>query len=87
MSRPDVFVSTLTEKLMTYALGRGVDFADEPAIRAIVARAAADHYRFSDLIAGIVKSPPFRMKIKTAPETTSLPVRTASLIKGDPSHN
>jgi hypothetical protein len=87
MSRPDVFVSTLTEKLMTYALGRGVDFSDEPAIRAIVARAAADHYRFSDLIAGIVKSPPFRMKIKTAPETTSLPVKTASLIKSDPSHN
>ena len=87
MSRPDVFVSTLTEKLMTYALGRGVDFSDEPAVRAIVARAAADHYRFSDLIAGIVKSPPFRMKIKTAPETTSLPVKTASLIPGGQSHN
>ncbi len=68
MSRPDVFVTTLTEKLMTYALGRGVDYNDQPAIRAIVARAAADHYRFSDLVAGIVKSPPFRMKIKTAPD-------------------
>ena len=67
MSRPDVFVATLTEKLMTYALGRGVDYQDQPAVRAIVARAASDHYRFSDLVSGIVKSPPFRMKIKTVP--------------------
>ncbi len=78
MSRPDVFVSTLTEKLMTYALGRGVDYNDEPAIRAIVARAASDHYRFSDLVSGIVKSPPFRMKIKTAPDTQNPPVKTAT---------
>ncbi len=81
MKRPDVFVSTITEKLLTYALGRGVDYNDEPAVRAIVARAAANHYRFSDLVAGIVKSPPFRMKIKTEPETTSLPVKTATLLK------
>jgi cytochrome c551/c552 len=65
MSRPNVFVTTLTEKLLTYALGRGVDYNDEPAVRAIVARAAASNYRFSDLVTGIVKSPPFRMKIKT----------------------
>ncbi|HTB18770.1 MAG TPA: DUF1592 domain-containing protein, partial [Bryobacteraceae bacterium] len=81
MSRPDVFVSTLTEKLMTYALGRGVDYNDQPAIRAIVARAAADHYRFSDLVSGIVKSPAFRMKIKTAPDVTNPPVKTATLFK------
>jgi hypothetical protein len=81
MSRPEVFVTTLTEKLMTYALGRGVDYDDEPAIRAIVARAAADHYRFSDLVAGIVKSPPFRMKIKTEPDATNPPVKTAMLTK------
>jgi hypothetical protein len=81
MSRPDVFVTTLTEKLLTYALGRGVDYNDEPAVRAIVARAAADHYRFSDLVAGIVKSPPFRMKIKTEPDSTSPPIKTARLYK------
>jgi hypothetical protein len=81
MSRPDVFVSTLTEKLMTYALGRGVDYNDQPAVRAIVARAASDHYHFSDLVAGIVKSPPFRMKIKTAPEAATPVVKTASLFK------
>jgi hypothetical protein len=79
LSRPNVFVTTLTEKLMTYALGRGVDYNDEPAIRAIVARAASDNYRFSDLVSGIVKSPPFRMKIKTAPDVASPPVKTASL--------
>ena len=79
MSRPDVFVATLTEKLMTYALGRGVDYQDQPAIRAIVARAASDHYRFSDLVSGIVKSPPFRMKIKTVPDEAS-PVTSAALL-------
>jgi hypothetical protein len=87
MSRPEVFVSTLTEKLMTYALGRGVDYNDEPAIRAIVARAASDHYHFSDLVAGIVKSAPFRMKIKTAPDAVSPVVKTASLIEGGRNHN
>jgi hypothetical protein len=71
MSRPNVFVTTLTEKLLTYALGRGVDYNDEPAVRAIVARAGASNYRFSDLVAGIVKSPPFRMKIKTPAEKPS----------------
>ena len=80
MSRPNVFVATLTEKLMTYALGRGVDFNDMPSIRAIVARAASDNFRFSDLVAGIVKSPEFRMKIKNAPEVGS-PVTSAALLK------
>ena len=87
MSRPDVFVTTLTEKLMTYALGRGVDYEDMPAIRAIVARAASDHYRFSDLVSGIVKSPEFRMKIKTAPDAASPVLKTASLIEGGSNHN
>jgi len=81
MSRPDVFVSTLAEKLMTYALGRGVDYNDMPAIREIVAKAAADNYRFSDLVTGIVKSPEFRMKIKTAPDAASPAVKTAMLFK------
>jgi Protein of unknown function (DUF1592)/Protein of unknown function (DUF1588)/Protein of unknown function (DUF1587)/Protein of unknown function (DUF1585)/Protein of unknown function (DUF1595)/Cytochrome C oxidase, cbb3-type, subunit III len=87
MSRPEVFVSTLTEKLMTYALGRGTDFSDEPSIRAIVARASADHYRFSDLVSGIVTSPEFRMKVKTAPDAASPAVKTASLSRENVSHN
>ena len=53
--RPDQFVQTLTEKLMTFALGRSVTYQDMPTVRAIVHRAAADHYRFEDLVAGIVR--------------------------------
>jgi Protein of unknown function (DUF1592)/Protein of unknown function (DUF1588)/Protein of unknown function (DUF1585)/Protein of unknown function (DUF1587)/Protein of unknown function (DUF1595)/Cytochrome C oxidase, cbb3-type, subunit III len=87
MSRPEVFVTTLTEKLMTYALGRGVDYQDMPAIRAIVARAAKDQYHFSDLITGIVKSPEFRMRIKTPPDAASPVVKTASLLPENASHN
>ena len=64
LSRPDVFVSTLTEKLLTYALGRGVRYSDMPAVRAIVREAAGKDYRFSSLISGIVRSMPFLMREK-----------------------
>jgi hypothetical protein len=62
LSRPNVFVGTMTEKLMTYALGRGVEYYDMPAIRAIVHEAARNDYRFSSLILGVVKSTPFQMR-------------------------
>ncbi len=58
----DRFVPTVTEKMMTYALGRGLEHYDAPAVRAIVKNAARDDYRFSSLIAGIVQSPPFTMR-------------------------
>ncbi len=58
----DRFVATLTEKMMTYALGRGVEYYDAPAVRAILRDASRDDYRFSSLIVGIVQSPPFRMR-------------------------
>jgi hypothetical protein len=58
----DLFLTTLTEKLMTYALGRGVEYYDMPTVRAIVRDAAAGEYRFSDLILGVVASPAFRMR-------------------------
>jgi hypothetical protein len=64
LRRPEVFVSTLTEKLLTYALGRGVDYYDLPAVRAIVRDAARRDYRFSSIILGIVKSTPFQMRMK-----------------------
>jgi len=60
--RPDLFVSTLTGKLMTYALGRGIEYYDGPAIRAITKQAAASEYRFSSIILGIVNSTPFRQR-------------------------
>ena len=59
---PDRFMWTLTEKLMTYALGRGVESYDMPAIRKIVQDAAPTKYRFSALVVGIVKSVPFQMR-------------------------
>jgi hypothetical protein len=62
LSRPNVFVGTMTEKLMTYALGRGVEYYDMPAIRTIVHDAAHNDYRFSSLVLGVVKSAPFQMR-------------------------
>jgi Protein of unknown function (DUF1585) len=62
MKRPAQFVQTMTEKLMTYALGRSVEYYDMPAVRAIVRDAARDNYRFSSIVMGIVKSPPFQMR-------------------------
>jgi len=60
--RPELFVSTLTEKLMTFALGRGIESYDAPAVRKIVRDAKADDFRFSSVILGIVNSPPFTMR-------------------------
>jgi mono/diheme cytochrome c family protein len=58
----DDFVRTATEKLLTYALGRGVEYYDLPTIRAITAEAARDNYRVSSLILAIIKSTPFQMR-------------------------
>ena len=60
--RSDRFVPTLTEKMLTYALGRGLEYSDAPAVRAIVRDAAKSDYRVSSLIVGIVQSAPFRMR-------------------------
>jgi hypothetical protein len=62
LTRPELFVSTLTEKLLTYAVGRGLDPCDGPAIRAIVRDARATDYRFSSIVLGIVESTPFQMR-------------------------
>jgi Protein of unknown function (DUF1592)/Protein of unknown function (DUF1588)/Protein of unknown function (DUF1587)/Protein of unknown function (DUF1585)/Protein of unknown function (DUF1595)/Cytochrome C oxidase, cbb3-type, subunit III len=62
--RPDVFVQTLTEKLMVYALGRGLTSEDMPEVRKVVRGAAQKGYRFSALIQGIVESVPFQMRAK-----------------------
>ena len=62
LRHPDRFVTTVTEKLMTYALGRGVEYYDAPAVRAIVRDAAGDGYRLSSLVKGVVRSTPFQMR-------------------------
>jgi hypothetical protein len=62
LRQPEIFVSTMTEKLMTYALGRGVMYYDMPSVRNIVRESSKQDYRFSTLVLGIVKSVPFQMR-------------------------
>ena len=62
LARPKLFATTLTENLLTFALGRGVEYYDAPAVREIVRDAERDDYRFSSVIIGIVKSVPFQMR-------------------------
>jgi len=65
LARSDRFLSTLTEKLLTYALGRGTEYYDMPAVRGIVRDAAGSDYRFSSgLIMAVVQSAPFQMRIR-----------------------
>lgn len=62
LNRPELFVGTLTEKLLTYALGRGVEHYDAPTVRMVVHSAAEKDYRFSEIIQAIVRSKPFQMR-------------------------
>jgi mono/diheme cytochrome c family protein len=66
LARSDSFVTSTTEKLLMYALGRRIETYDEPAIRKILREARRDDYRFSALVLGIVRSVPFQMKGKPA---------------------
>jgi hypothetical protein len=75
LARPDVFVGTLTEKLMIYALGRGLQPVDMPVVRGVVRSAAARNYAMQSILLGIVQSKPFQMRTKlgntgAAPEST-----------------
>jgi cytochrome c551/c552 len=67
-ARPEVFAGVFTEKLMTYALGRGIEYYDMPTIRAILREAAKNDYRFSSILMGVIKSAPFQMKMKRPAE-------------------
>jgi hypothetical protein len=60
LQEPAMFASTLTEKLMIYGLGRGLDYRDAPQVRAIVRNAAKVNYRFSAILLGILRSPQFQ---------------------------
>ncbi len=73
LARPELFATTLTEKLMTFALGRGVEYYDAPAVRKIVRDAGQDDYRFSSLILGIVNSVPFQMRRAEMNESSASP--------------
>jgi hypothetical protein len=68
LKRPEVIVGTFVEKLLTYALGRGLGAYDMPAVRTIVREAGKRDYRFSEIVFGVVNSLPFQMRMKPADE-------------------
>jgi hypothetical protein len=70
------FVRMVTEKLMTYGLGRGVEYFDMPEIRSIVRDAGAKNNRFSAIVLGIVKSAPFQMRMKVEERTGNVSPRS-----------
>jgi hypothetical protein len=67
LSRPDAFVTTLTSRLLTYGLGRGLQPSDMPIVRAVVKKAAQNEYRFASILTGIVESPLFQMRTRLEP--------------------
>jgi hypothetical protein len=67
----DEFVATVTEKLLTYALGRGLEHYDSPTVRSIMRETVADNYRLPSLISAIVKSTPFQMRSQLKRTPTS----------------
>ncbi|MEQ1759894.1 MAG: DUF1585 domain-containing protein, partial [Vicinamibacterales bacterium] len=75
LRRPDNFVTTLTEKLMTYGLGRGIDYRDMPTVRAIVRNGGTGNYRFSSLVLGIINSPSFQMRTRRVAPSATVAVR------------
>jgi len=74
-ARPDQFVQTLTEKLMTYATGRAVSYRDMPTVRAIVRDSAKDNYRFSTIVMRIINSDQFQ---KRSPASESIGKKTTT---------
>jgi hypothetical protein len=76
LSHQDQFVRTFVEKLLTYSLGRGLDYYDMPAVRSIMKTAARTDYKWSSIILGVVDSVPFRMR--TANDATAAPATTTS---------
>ena len=64
LREPNIFVATMTERLLTYALGRGLTAADMPTVRSIVRDAGKDQYRFSAVVLGVVRSVPFQKRLK-----------------------
>jgi hypothetical protein len=77
MKHPDQFVQTMTEKLLTYGLGRRLEYYDMPMVRKIVRDTAKDDYRFSSVVMGIVKSAPFQMSVKATESAAKKTTETA----------
>jgi hypothetical protein len=69
VARSDQFARVVTEKMLTYALGRGIEYQDMPTLRSIVRDSANSKYKFSSMMLGIVKSAPFQMNMKTTEDS------------------
>ena len=84
LSRPDAFVTVVTEKMLTYALGRGLEPSDMPVVRRIVKRAAQNDYRLSSIVMGIVESAPFQMRTKLeGAESAGVPGNTVRVAQSN----
>ncbi len=81
LSRREVFVGTLTEKLLVYAMGRATDYYDMPSIRKIVRESAKNDYRFSSILMGIVRSAPFQMRMKPAQSNETAEIAPGAPVK------
>jgi hypothetical protein len=82
LSRPDAFTTLVTEKMLTYALGRGLEPSDMPVVRRIEKKAAQNDYRLSAIVKGIVESAPFLMRTKLEPsESANGPAGTATIAR------
>jgi cytochrome c5 len=91
VSRPDAFVTVIATRMLTYALGRGLEPSDMPVVRRIVRKAAQNDYRLSSIVMGIVESAPFQMRTKMEPAESvkgpSEPVKVAQANKVSESKN
>jgi hypothetical protein len=76
LGQPEQVVTAITEKLLIYGLGRGIEYYDAPAVRKIVRDTAPTNYRFQSLILGITQSTPFQMR--KSPPKESMPVATSA---------
>jgi len=84
LSRPNAFVTVITEKMLTYALGRGLEPSDMPVVRKIVKKAAQNDYRLSSVVLGIIESAPFQMRTKLEPaESGSAPADTIKVARSN----
>jgi hypothetical protein len=79
-SRPDAFATVITSRMLTYALGRGLEPNDMPVVRQIVRKAKQNDYKLSAIVMGIIESAPFQMRTKLEPAVeTKTPAKTATV--------
>jgi hypothetical protein len=83
LARPDVFVGTVTEKLLIYALGRGLEPVDMPVVRRVVRGAAPRNYAMQSIVLGIVNSAPFQMRTKLTDNGKAATMTQAAAVDGE----